>query len=666
MSRINIQGTIDNIKSKSNVYTPVIESIVNSIQSITNKGKQNGKIEVILHREKILEFENQIPNIKSISIRDNGIGFDQKNRDSFDTFYSQLKKDIGGKGFGRFMFVKYFGEVTISSVFQTKNKDLKLREFRFGRQFEIIVDEKILETQAVETYSILNLNNLIGSHSFDKNIETISRKLLEKLLVYFINDSFHCPTIIVKEADDSHSIILNDYITGKNEIQQIDEFNFTLTSDEEVKKEFLGKVFKIYFAGNKKSKISLTGHNREVTETNLHKYIPEFEDDFFDVNPNTQSKKNYIIKTYILGKYLDEHVSLEREAFDFDKEKGDSLYPFSQADIERESAHKTKDIFNNDISSRSEKKIAKINNYVNQNAPWHKSYVKELDFSKIGYNLTDNEIEIALHKVKHNKEINTRSRFNEFFENPENLQNGSLNEMILEISEIGKSDLAHYVYNRKCILEAFREMLKRNEDGDGFLEEEIHNIIYPMRRNSENTTYEDHNLWLLDERLVFSEFISSDEKISSKKINDALDEPDLVIFDQKKTFRNGDNEFSNPVTIFEFKRPKRKNYREKDDPILQIGKYLNKIRLGKYEMPNGLEPIKVNDCTPIYGYVIADITPKIIEFATNNQLTESPDKEGYFGFHRGFKMYIEIISFRKLLKDATLRNRIFFKKLQLE
>ncbi len=666
MSRISIQGTIDNIRSKSNVYTPVIESIVNSIQSITDKKGENGKIEVILHREKILQFENQIPNIKSISIRDNGIGFDQKNRDSFDTFYSQLKKEIGGKGFGRFMFVKYFGDVNVSSVFKSEDGNLKSREFRFGRQFEIIVDEKIEETKANETYSIINLNNLIESHSFDKNIETISRKLLEKLLVYFINESFNCPTILVKEADNSHSITLNDYLEGKNEIQLIESFNFELTSDKKTKEQFTGKVFKIYFAANQKSKISLTGHNREVTETNLYKYIPEFEDDFYDVNPSNQSKKNFIIKTYILGKYLDKHVSLERETFDFDKEKGDAFYPFSQVDIEKESAFRTKELFNEDISSRSDKKIARIKKYVYENAPWHKSYLNELNFSKIGYNLSDHEIEMALHKVKHTKEIDTRNRFIEFFEDPENIQNGSLNEMISEISELGKSDLAHYVYNRKCILEAFGELLKRNENGDGFLEEEIHNIIYPMRRNSENTSYEDHNLWLLDERLVFSEYISSDEKISSKKINNALDEPDLVVFDQKQSFRNGDNEFSNPLTIFEFKRPKRTNYREKDDPVLQIGKYLNKIRSGKYEMPEGLEPIKVNDCTPIYGYVIADITPKIKEFALHNQLTESPDKEGYFGFHRGYKMYIEIISFRKLLKDATLRNRIFFKKLQLE
>src|SRR5690606_6923166 len=198
-------------------YTPVIESIVNSIQSISDKEEDNGKIEIVLHREKVLEFENQIPNIKSISIRDNGIGFNQKNRDSFDTFYSQYKKDIGGKGFGRFMFVKYFGDVNVSSVFKNEDGVLKSRNFRFGRQFEIIVDEKIEDTEAIDTYSVLYLNNLIETHSFDKNIETISRKLLEKLLVYFINDSFNCPTIIVKEADDNHSVVLNDYITGKNE-----------------------------------------------------------------------------------------------------------------------------------------------------------------------------------------------------------------------------------------------------------------------------------------------------------------------------------------------------------------------------------------------------------------------------------------------------------------
>ena len=185
-----------------------------------------------------------------------------------------------------------------------------------------------------------------------------------------------------------------------------------------------------------------------------------------------------------------------------------------------------------------------------------------------------------------------------------------------------------------------------------------------MGKDSTTTNYEDHNLWILDERLVFSEYIASDKKIGTKA--DALKEPDLVVFDKINSFRNGDNEFSNPLTIFEFKRPKRTAYKEEDDPILQIGKYLKDIKLGKYEMPEGYEPIKVNDNTPVYGYVVCTINDKIRDFADKHQLTISPNQDGYFGFHRGYKMYVEIIDFSKMLKDATLRNKIFFKKLQLE
>src|SRR5690606_30904658 len=125
---------------------------------------------------------------------------------------------------------------------------------------------------------------------------------------------------------------------------------------------------------------------------------------------------------------------------------------------------------------------------------------------------------------------------------------------------------------------------------------------------------------------------------------DALGEPDLLIFDTKRSFRSGDNDYSNPLTIFEFKRPKREVYKQEDDPILQIGNYLEKIREGKYEMPQGVEAIKVNDNTPVYAYVVADITDKIRQFAKQHSLTISPDGEGYFGFHVGFKMYIEVIS----------------------
>lgn len=665
MSKINIQGIIDNIRSKSNVYTPVIEAIVNSIQAIEEKRINDGQIEVILTRENVLNFSDSLPSIKSITIRDNGVGFTERNRDSFDTYYSEIKKDIGGKGFGRFLFAKYFDSVSVESVFETIDKKKKLRKFRFGRSYEIVDGEHIEDSLQEETYSSLLLENLREPHSFDKDIETISKKILEKILIYFINDSFQCPTITVKEIDNSDSIVLNEYLKGKNQIQLFKDIDFKITAKKPgVYEEFKGKVFKIYYPGNQKSKISLTGHNREVTEVNLHKFIPEFEDDFFDEDHQTKAKKNYIIKTYVQGKYLDDNVSLERETFNFPKSDDDIYFPISQTDIEAEAGRITHECFEQEVLVRSEKKERKIREYVNANAPWHKSYLNELDLSKISYTVSVEDIEIELQRLKFNEEQSTRAELTKLLTASNDEFELKLSAAVSRISEIGKGDLVHYVCTRKLVLEMFTELLKRREDGKGELEKDIHNVIFPQGKDSEVTDYHSHNLWLLDERLVFSEYVASDRKISKKK--DALKEPDLVIFNKKKSFRNGDNELSNPLTIFEFKRPKRTDYKDEDDPILQIGRYLDSIRAGKYDMPKGIEKVKVGDSTPVYGYVICDICDRIKDFARNHQLTMSADQEGYFGYHSGFKMYVEITSFKKLLNDANLRNKIFFKMLQLE
>ncbi len=40
-----------------------------------------------------------------------------------------------------------------------------------------------------------------------------------------------------------------------------------------------------------------------------------------------------------------------------------------------------------------------------------------------------------------------------------------------------------------------------------------------------------------------------------------------------------------------------------------------------------------------------------------------PDGLGWFDWQDNIKLYIEVISWDKVLKDATMRNQIFFQKL---
>ncbi len=189
MSKINILGIVKNIKSKSNIYTPIVEAVVNAIDAIENN--PNGQIEIIIHRDNTLDFDNSKPFIQSIEIIDNGVGFNAKNRESFDTYLSNAKIEIGGKGFGRFMYLKYFNNAFIQSQFIDGNK-YTYRNFRFGKQDEIIVDEEIGSATQCYTGSRLFLENIINPEQLDKGLNVIARKLVEKLLVFFVNSSFNC------------------------------------------------------------------------------------------------------------------------------------------------------------------------------------------------------------------------------------------------------------------------------------------------------------------------------------------------------------------------------------------------------------------------------------------------------------------------------------------
>ncbi len=563
MSKINIQGTIDNIRSKSNVYTPIIEAIVNSIDSIQKAKTKNGEVKVIVKRDSpgLFTESDQLPQVRHVEIHDNGAGFTKVNRDSFDTFYSDTKKDIGGKGFGRFLFLKYFKEVKIQSNYKEVDNQHYLRTFMFGRKDEIIIGEKNVTSESKKNNTIVYLNHLQDDKVLDKELTTIARKLLEKLLIFFVSETATCPKIIIEDFSSKETIILNDYLNQNKEISTLSSKTFTIRKDSQTVYSFTAKIFKVYYSTTD-SKVILTGHNREVTQTTLHTYVPEFEDEFYDTfgEGEKSTKKNYSIKIYILGKYLDDNVALEREAFNFDKDRTTLMYDLSQTEIEREAALLAKTLFNNEVKVRSEKKVRRIREYVNNSAPWHKTYMDEVDYSGFSYTMTDEKIEMELQKYKFQKEQNNRADLSRLLNDDSQTEfDQKLSQLASKITDTAKADLAHYVCSRKLILETLDALRQRNEDGKAKLEDEVHSLIYPMNKDSNHTTYESHNLWILDERLVFSEYIASDRKISKKK--GASDEPDLVVFhnkmfEERQSFRMGDNEFSNPLTIFEFKRPK--------------------------------------------------------------------------------------------------------------
>ena len=668
MSQVNIKRTIDNIRSGTNVYSPLIEIVVNAIQAIESRGNHDGKVEILVNRSAQDELTEGLSTVTSFVVKDNGIGFTDTNRQAFDTLYTDNKIAQGGKGFGRFTCLKYFDDLQIESIFEGET-GIQKRSFKMGKQTEFIEDERVDVCPDGELGTQVTLRDIKGRNFPDKLVKTIARNLVERILPYFIDKDARVPTVTISEEDGSEKITLNDFFNNQLSefIQEIQLNNPILEfGSSEIKKTFTVHVFKIYSPRAGQSKISLVADHREVTETAIHNYVPEFVDELFEPGDDSDEKhnRNYVVKAYVLGDYLNQCVSLERGKFDFSTSE-DLIEPISQSSIERAVALIARESLGAIITSRQEKKRKHVQDYVSKSAPWHSTIVEEIDLQLMPYNASPEQIEEFFQKEKFKQEVEIRRKMDEILSHTTagNMQDG-IRAIIEKISRTSRNDLIHYIALRKHVLSIFSKSIERGDDHRYLDEGTLHDIIFPRRKDSKSLAFEDHNLWIIDERLNFTEYVGSDKPLNGGN----ADRPDLIAFDTPVFFR-GDNSLSNPVSIFEFKRPGRDSFvnrSSKDDPIEQIVRYAIRIRDGKCKTVGG-RPIQVTNNTPFYGYVMCETTEKVKKWLEESKdFTPMPDSLGWFRWFGNLRLYFEVLSWDKVLNDAEIRNKMFFRKLGID
>ena len=142
---------------------------------------------------------------------------------------------------------------------------------------------------------------------------------------------------------------------------------------------------------------------------------------------------------------------------------------------------------------------------------------------------------------------------------------------------------------------------------------------------------------------------------------------DEKIFDEKIVYAPEESTSLHPLSsliVIEFKQPGRKQYKSDENPVSQAAKVINAIRDGSYKHRGRSIPI-ANANVPGTIFVVADLEPRLRNILTDFGATETPDKQGYYGYHPNYKVYYEVIDYNKLLSDAVKRNRVFFDKLNL-
>ena len=665
MSNIRVRRLVDNITGKTNIYGAIVEAVVNGIDAVEEAGVFPGEIVIRVKRDRQRTLDGILPAVTGLCVEDNGIGFTDAHCRSFDTLYTEQKAKKGGKGFGRFICLKHFDEFSVESVYKQDGAFWR-RSFRIGRENDIITDETRKETEAEATGTKVFLEGAKGEQLRDKKLQTIASSLVEILLPYFIDEKYQCPRIILTEEDGSERIVLNDFsgneLASKIVEMELEKNSFTCSSfqGEQV---FTMRLFKIYSPRGRKSRIVLVAGQRKVTQCNLEKYIPEFSEEFYEKPAEGEDGdgKNYVVMAYVFGNYLDDQVSHERGDFKF-AEKNDGILGISQENIEREAATLAKTGIGDEFTVRSDKKKERVVRYVDE-SPWYKPLVKDIDLSDLPCNPDNEQIEEFLHRAQFQHEVKTRKKVAEIllYSSLEQIRD-DVQRIVKQVTELSKSALVHYVAQRKAILKLFEKSMSKDEQGKYSPESTLHDIIFPRKKDSDTISYEEHNLWLLDERLNFTSRIVSEAEIAGSK--DRIDL--LAVYDRLMLFR-GENEPGNPVTLFEFKRPMRDDFANpssKEDPVEQIIRYVRQLRNGPMLTCDG-RPIRIEEHTPFYGYVVCDFTRKVEDWLYGKDFKPGPDKLGYYCWHGNYRLSIEVLSWEKVLKDARMRNGIFFHKLGL-
>ena len=188
--------------------------------------------------------------------------------------------------------------------------------------------------------------------------------------------------------------------------------------------------------------------------------------------------------------------------------------------------------------------------YASHKAPRYRPILGRIseDTLNVDPNISDKELEMLLHKQLSEIEGSLLSEGHEVMnfgvdESPAQYR-ARLANYLAKVDDIKKSDLANYVFHRKVILDILQKAIQRGGDGKYAREELIHELIMPMRQTSNEIRLDSCNLWLIDERLAFHDFLASDKPLSTMPITDCQDtkEPDICalnVFDEPILMADG-------------------------------------------------------------------------------------------------------------------------------
>ncbi len=652
----DLRGQLNNIRfTKQKAMWPLFEAIVNSIQAIEDsKNKDEGLIIINAIRESLCQMdmfdEKKKGRISSFKIIDNGIGMNNSNYQSFRTAYSTFKITKGCKGIGRLLWLKAFSCVYIESSYK-ENNEFRYRNFTFSENgITEANEEKKFDSDDIGTSVYLSNIFNIYQDEIPVSLDLLAKRIVEHLLPFFIVGN--CPMIQLKDNDETY--ILNQIFER--------DYKPNLKKDEFTIEEELFTIYHLKIYQNVDShRLYLCANNQEVESLDLSKKIPNLSRKIEDETGNT-----FYYAGYVVSKYLDSHVNSSRTSIEFDEDEKEKtpLFGIGKDNLVEKTIQYINENLKEFFSAIDEAKRKRINEYVMNNSPAYKYMlkVKPSICDEIPAGLSDGDLELELHKHKRDLDAEVIKKGEEIKKEIEKMDEPEYDQLLHKylslLNDSTKSSLADYMSHRKTVIELLKKYTSIQPDGSFKKERMIHSLICPMQKTSDEIPYDDLNLWVINENLVYNKFLASDKSISSMPLDSSSrKEPDILGIDTACAYVQDDLTCNN-ITIVEFKKPGN----DSKSAIDQVIDYIKEIKEGKRKNKDG-KTISVTEATFFYCYIICDLSPKIVGDCRKYSYTKTADGEGFYGFNNCYNAYIEVISYNKLILDAERRHNTFFKKL---
>jgi len=622
-----------------NFLLPMFESISNSYHSISDRFGVNN-----INKGRIYIDINKDP--ASIIVKDNGIGLDENGMESFRTPFTGQKLKKGGKGFGRFISFKVFDDVLYQSRHRGKNGD-EAFAFRFdvNAQREEISFIDLFTTPLEDYGCCVNLSSAKSSFqtvASSLGDEQIIDNIIRYFLPYFISGRMPKLEILIdgtKHDPDKRFRDLftsQEIITEKIEIDgQLHEFQIGISLSE--KGALFPRHAMLLFADDR-----IIGSGRSIEGKIGTPYF------------SGEDGKSRVVVASVSGEFLNIHANTARTDIEASEDEIDEIANHvSQLVLDKQGEYREQRRGDQAKSlSTVFLRNPLLRTALTQNVA---EYVRSKPMSW-GPEQFVSDLALKRFRDQGRWERELREKTKDY----DSLRKAR-DEILAHIEQENKEALASYVAHRRTVIDLAEKIIGvQDSDGSTSLEDVIHDIVYPRHNDSENTKFYQHNLWMLDERLAFVSYVSSDRTIHGGRRQAGDKVADLIMFDECAVLNDSD---LNSLILVEFKRPGRNDYKFGDvkrDPIQQVFETIGKIRQEKSLITSSGTRLSVPSGTRIYSYIVADVEPTLLDVIEDHDFDATWDQQGYYRYHDKRDAFVEIFGYNKLVADAKKRNSAFF------